>query len=325
MILITGATGLVGSHLLKELAKTNSNIVALYNKKKPSTDLEKLAHWKQVDILDIVAFEEAMIGVKQVYHCAAMVSFNAKDKNQIHHLNIEGTKNVVNACLNNGIEKLVHVSSVATLDRFKDGELINERMQGNVDNKGNSEYAKSKTASEMEVWRAIGEGLNAVIVNPSIILGAANWDNSSTAIFKNCYNEFPWYANGSNGFVDVEDVVKAMIGLMNSNISNERFIVSGWNLSYKELFDTIAKNFNKKQPSKLATPFLSAIAWRVEKLKSLFTGKNPLLTKETARTAQNKIAYDNAKLLKALPVFTFGQFENTVHRICNELKAKYNL
>lgn len=325
MILITGATGLVGSHLIKELAKTNSNIIALYNKTKPSADLEKFAEWKQVDILDIVALEEVMIGVKQVYHCAAMVSFNAKDKNQIHHLNIEGTKNVVNACLNNRVEKLVHVSSVATLDRFKDGELINERMQGNVDDKENSEYAKSKTASEMEVWRAIGEGLNAVIVNPSIILGAANWDNSSTAIFKNCYNEFPWYTNGSNGFVDVEDVVKAMIGLMNSNISNERFIVSGWNLSYKELFDTVAKNFNKKQPSKLATPFLSAIAWRVEKLKSLFTGKNPLLTKETARTAQNKIAYDNAKLLKALPVFTFGQFENTVHRICNELKAKYNL
>lgn len=325
MILVTGATGLVGSHLVKELAKTNSDVVALYNKTKPSAEQEKLATWKQIDILDIVALEEAMIGVKQVYHCAAMVSFNAKDKNQIHHLNIEGTKNVVNTCLNNGIEKLVHVSSVATLDRFKDGDLINERMQGSVNDKENSEYAKSKTASEMEIWRAIGEGLNAVIVNPSIILGAGNWNNSSTAIFKNCYNEFPWHTNGSNGFVDVEDVVKAMIGLMNSNISNERFIVSGWNLSYKELFDTVAKNFNKKQPSKLATPFLSAIAWRVEKLKSLFTGKNPLLTKETARTAQKKIAYDNAKLLKALPVFTFGQFENTVHRICNELKAKYNL
>lgn len=325
MILVTGATGLVGSHLVKELAKTNSDVVALYNKTKPSAEQEKLATWKQIDILDIVALEEAMIGVKQVYHCAAMVSFNAKDKNQIHHLNIEGTKNVVNACLNNGIEKLVHVSSVATLDRFKDGELINERMQGNVDNKENSEYAKSKTASEMEVWRAIGEGLNAVIVNPSIILGAANWDNSSTAIFKNCYNEFPWYTNGSNGFVDVEDVVKAMIGLMNSNISNERFIVSGWNLSYKELFDTVAKNFNKKRPSKLATPFLSAIAWRIEKLKSIFTNKNPLLTKETARTAQKNIAYDNTKLIKALPGFTFTNCENAIERICNELKAKYNL
>ncbi len=324
MILITGATGLVGSHLLKELSKNNASVIALYNKTKPGANIEKLATWKQVDILDIVALEDVMQDIKQVYHCAAMVSFNAKDKNQIHHLNIEGTKNVVNACLNNGIEKLVHVSSVATLDRFNKGELITEKMNGNNSNE-NSEYAKSKLASEMEVWRAIGEGLNAVIVNPSIILGAANWDNSSTAIFKNCYNEFPWYTNGSNGFVDVQDVVKAMIALMSSDITNERFILNGWNLSYKELFDAIAKQFNKKQPTKLATPFLASIAWRVEKVKSLFTGKNPLLTKETAASAQKNIAYNNSKLIKALPGFTFNTFENTVQRVCDELKLKYNL
>lgn len=324
MILVTGATGLLGSHLINELAKNNSNIVALYNKTKPSADLEKLAQWKQVDILDIVALEEMMQGVKQAYHCAAIVSFQAKDKNLIHHFNVEGTKNVVNACLNNGIEKLVHVSSVATLDRFKDGELITEKMNGNSSTE-NTEYAKSKIASEAEVWRAIAEGLNAVIVNPSIILGAGNWNNSSTAIFKNCYNEFPWYTNGSNGFVDVEDVVKAMIALMNSDATNERFIINGFNLSYKQLFDAIATNFNKKQPSKLATPFLSAIAWRVERLKSLFTGKSPLLTKETARTAQKNIAYDNSKLLKALPAFTYNNLENCIERICKELKEKYNL
>lgn len=324
MILITGATGLVGSHLVKELAKTNQNIVALYNKTKPSAQQEKLATWKQVNILDVVALEEAMQGVTQVYHCAAVVSFQAKDKNLIHHFNVEGTKNVVNICLNIGVEKLVHVSSVATLDRFKNGELITEKMSDSNSSE-NSEYAKSKIASEMEVWRAIGEGLNAVIVNPSIILGAANWHNSSTAIFKNCYNEFPWYTNGSNGFVDVEDVVKAMIGLMNSSITNERFIVNGYNFTYKNLFDIIAKNFNKKQPTKLATPLLSAIAWRVEKLKSIFTGKSPLLTKETARTAQKSIAYDSSKLLKALPAFAYNNIETSVKRVCEELKEKYNL
>ncbi len=324
MILVTGATGLVGSHLVKELAKTNRNIVALYNKKKPSDELKKLADWKQVDILDVVALNEIMQDVKQVYHCAAVVSFQAKDKHHIHHLNIEGTKNVVNISLNNGIEKLVHVSSVATLDRFKNGELITEKISGNNSSE-NSEYAKSKIASEMEVWRAMGEGLNVIIVNPSIILGTANWDAGSSAIFKNCYNEFPWYTNGSNGFVDVEDVAKAMIALMNSDIINERFIINGYNISYKNLFDAIAKNFNKRQPSKLATPFLSAIAWRVEKLKTLFTDRSPLLTRETARTAQKNIAYDNSKLLKALPDFSYNAFENCIERICNELKVKYNL
>lgn len=325
MILITGATGLVGSHLLKELSKKNTSIIALYNNTKPNADIEKIATWQQVDILDIVTLEEVMQGVKQVYHCAAMVSFNAKDKQHIHHLNIEGTKNVVNACLNNGIEKLIHVSSVATLNRFKDGELINEKMQGNINDKENSEYAKSKTASEMEVWRAIGEGLNAVIVNPSIILGAANWDNGSTAIFKNCYNEFPWYTNGSNGFVDVQDVAKAMILLMHSSISNERFIINAHNLPYKNLFDAIAKQFNKKPPIRLATPFLAAIAWRIEKLKSIITGKNPLLTKETARTAQKNIAYNNAKLLQAFASFSYTPLYKSIERICEELKIKYNL
>ena len=324
MILITGATGLVGSHLLKELSKNNTSIIALYNSTKPNADIEKLATWKQVDILDIVALEDAMQGVKQVYHCAAIVSFNTKDKQHIHHLNIEGTKNVVNTCLNFGVEKLVHVSSVATLDRFKNGELITEKISGNNSTE-NSEYAKSKIASEMEVWRAIGEGLNAVIVNPSIILGAANWNTGSTAIFKNCYNEFPWYTNGSNGFVDVEDVAKAMILLMNSNISNERFIINGWDLSYKELFDAIAKQFNKKQPSKLATPFLAAIAWRVEKLKSIFTKKNPLLTKETAASAQKNIAYNNTKLLNIFPSFVYTNFEISIEKICKELKVKYRL
>lgn len=324
MILITGATGLVGSHLLKELAKENTNIVALYHNSQPSTNLLPLATWKKVDILDIVEVEEIMLEITQVYHCAALVSFNSSDKNKMHHLNIEGTKNIVNASINNNVKKLVHVSSVATLDRFKPGELITETFTNNNSDE-NSEYAKSKIASETEVWRAIGEGLSAVIVNPSIILGESNWNIGSTALFKNCYNEFPWYTNGSNGFVDVEDVAKAMIALMKSSISNERFILNGCNESYKNLFELIAKEFNKKPAYKLATPFLSAIAWRVEKLKSIFTNKKPLITKETANTALKEIKYCNQKLLKTLPNFKYTSLSVTVERVCKQLKVKYNL
>ena len=324
MIIVTGASGLVGSHIIKELSLQQKNIVALYNTTAPSKELESLATWKQVDILDIVEVEEIFKNADQVYHCAALVSFNPKEKKQIHKLNLEGTKNVVNACLSCGVKKLVHVSSVAALGRIRPEEKINESMNWSEET-SNSEYGKTKYLSEMEVWRGIGEGLKAVIVNPSIILGASNWNSGSTAIFKNVYDEFPWYTNGSSGFVDVVDVAKAMIALMNSDISSERFILSGWNLPYKKVFDEIAINFNKKLPSKKVTAFIAAIVWRLKKLESYFTGKNPLLTKETAATALTNVEYDNSKLLKAIPEFKYSNFEESIQRICHELKLKYNL
>lgn len=324
MIIVTGASGLVGSHIIKELSLQQKNIIALYNTTAVSKELESLATWKQVDILDIVEVEEIFKNADQVYHCAALVSFNPKEKKKIHKLNLEGTKNVVNACLSCGVKKLVHVSSVAALGRIRPGEKINESMNWSEET-SNSEYGKTKYLSEMEVWRGIGEGLKAVIVNPSIILGASNWNSGSTAIFKNVYDEFPWYTNGSSGFVDVVDVAKAMIALMNSDISSERFILSGWNLPYKKVFDEIAINFNKKLPSKKVTAFIAAIVWRLKKLESYFTGKNPLLTKETAATALTNVEYDNSKLLKAIPEFKYSNFEESIQRICDELKLKYNL
>ena len=324
MIIVTGASGLVGSHIIKELSIQQKNIIALYNTTAPSKEQESLATWKQVDILDIVEVEEIFKNADQVYHCAALVSFNPKEKKKIHKLNLEGTKNVVNACLSCGVKKLVHVSSVAALGRIRPEEKINESMNWSEET-NNSEYGKTKYLSEMEVWRGIGEGLKAVIVNPSIILGASNWNSGSTAIFKNVYDEFPWYTNGSSGFVDVVDVAKAMIALMNSDISSERFILSGWNLPYKKVFDEIAINFNKKLPSKKVTAFIAAIVWRLKKLESYFTGKNPLLTKETAATALTNVEYDNSKLLKAIPEFKYSNFEESIQRICDELKLKYNL
>lgn len=325
MIVVTGATGLVGSHLVKELAKhSHNNIVALYHNTAPTPQLQQLATWNQIDILDINALEGALQHAKRVYHCAALVSFNPRQKKLLHQLNIEGTKNVVNACINCGVEKLVHVSSVAALNRNRNGVPVTEKF-GDATDKDNSEYGKTKMLSEMEVWRAIGEGLNAVIVNPTIILGSGNWHIGSTAIFKSAYNEFAWYTNGTNGFVDVADVVQAMMQLMNSNITNERFIVSGHNTSYKNLFATIAKHFNKKPPHKLVTPLLAQVVWRLEYIKSLLTKSNPLLTKETAASAQANVVFDNSKLLQSLPGFTYNSLEQSVQRICSELREQYSL
>jgi dihydroflavonol-4-reductase len=323
-ILVTGASGLVGSHLVQLLIQQGKHVRAIYRNTIPTFEYANKVEWIKGDILDVISLEEALNDVQHVYHCAAIVSFNPKEKRQLQNTNIVGTANVVNACLNAGVEKLLHVSSVSALGRIRKDEIISEKMKWSPQT-SNSEYGKTKWLAEMEVWRGVGEGLNAVIVNPTIILGAADWNKSSTAIFKNIYNEFPWYTEGITGFVDVADVVSLMTTLMDSNISSERFIISAENITYHHLFNMVAKAFGKRQPHKLVTPFIASVVWRLEKIKAAFTGKNPLITKETAATAQAKVHFDNSKLLKYLPAFAYQPLEQSIQRICNEFKKKYNL
>ncbi len=323
MILVTGANGLVGSHLITKLLQQGKQVRALYrNTHLPITSNN--IEWFKADILDVVGLDEAMQGITQVYHCAAIVSFDPKGKDLLHKTNVEGTANVVNACINNAIEKLLFVSSVASLGRANAEATITELSKW-IESSNNSAYAKSKYLAEMEVWRGIGEGLQAVIVNPSIILGNGDWTKGSAAIFKSAYDEFAWYTTGINGFVDVQDVVSAMVQLMDSSIVAERFIVSAENSSYQQLFTQIAIAFKKQPPHKKVTSFLAAIVWRLEALKAMFTNSKPLLTKETAHTAQTKINYDNSKLLKVLPSFTYTSLPNSIERICKELQVRYQL
>ncbi len=324
MILVTGATGLVGSHLIRELVRQGKTVRALYRSSVPAMDVAGKIQWLKGDILDIVSLEEAMQGVTHVYHCAAAVSFHPKKKDLLHQTNIEGTANVVNACLASGVQKLVFVSSVAALGRIREKEAINETMNWTAET-SNSEYGKSKYLAEMEVWRGIGEGLNAVMVNPVIILGAGDWTTGSSAIFKSAYDEFPWYTEGTSGFVDVQDVVKAMVLLMESDISAQRFILSGANVSYREIFNLIAQQFHKRPPHRKVTPLLAEIVWRVEAIKGKLTGKDPLLTKETARTAQAKVHINNSKLKQFLPGFEYTPVAEAIRRICEEMRVKYHL
>ncbi len=323
-ILVTGATGLVGSHLIKTLVQQGKQVKALYRTSIPTMFASTNIEWVRADILDMVALEEAMQNIQQVYHCAAVVSFTAKNKNLLHHTNIQGTANVVNACINCGVKKLVFVSSVAALGRIREDKPIDETMNWTPET-SNSEYGKSKYLAEMEVWRAIGEGLDAVMVNPVIMLGAGNWEKGSSEIFKSAYDEFPWYTTGTGGFVHVQDVVNAMTQLMDSNITAQRFIISAENLSYREIFTQIATAFNKKPPHKHATAFLSNMVWRLAKLKAMFTGKEPMLTKETAATAQAKVSFNNGKLLQTLPNFKYTPIHQSIKNICAELKQINNL
>jgi dihydroflavonol-4-reductase len=324
MILVTGASGLVGSHLVAQLVKEGKPVRALYRAALPVIEGAEKIEWIQGDILDVVALEEAMADVVQVYHCAAIVSFNPKKKKVLYQTNVEGTANVVNACLHAGVQKMVFVSSVAALGRIREDITINETMNWSEET-SNSEYGKTKYFAEMEIWRGIGEGLDAVIVNPVIILGAGNWETGSSELFKAAYDEFPWYAEGSGGFVDVADVAKAMILLMDSPVSTQRFILCADSLPYKDVFSRIAKNFGKKPAHRKVTPLLASLVWRWEALKAFFTGKDPMLTKETARTAAAKVRFDNSKLHKLFPNFQYTSVETSLQRICAELKKKHNL
>jgi dihydroflavonol-4-reductase len=319
MILVTGGTGLVGNYLLAQLVAQGKQVRALYRSSIPTDHANTaMITWVQGDILDYASLQDAMEGCTQLYHCAATVSFHPKRKAELFKINVEGTANVVNAALETGIQKMVHVSSVAALGRIRTDGMVNETMNWTPET-SNSVYGQSKYMGEMEVWRGIGEGLNAVVVNPSIILGAGDWNKGSSEIFKSAYEEFPWYAGGTSGFVDVRDVVRAMVMLMDSEIQAQRFIVSGHNAGYREVFEKIARAFGKKPPHRAVTPFLAGLVWRWEGLKSRFTGKEPLLTKETAVTAQAKVYFDNSKIKAHLPGFDFTPLADTIADACARL------
>jgi dihydroflavonol-4-reductase len=319
-VFITGGTGFLGAYIIKELVEKGYQVRALRRTPKipffiPAVIFEKV-EWISGDVLDIPFLELAIADSDIVIHSAAKISFSAKDRNEMFQTNVDGTTNVVNAALMNNVKRLVYVSSVAALGRTMNGDTVNENKKWE-DSKMNTNYAISKYYAEMEIWRAMGEGMNTVIVNPSTILGYGDWNTGSCAIFKNVFNEFPWYTNGVNGFVDVEDVARATVLLMESDIENQRFILNGGNWSFRQLFNTIADGFNKKHPHKEATAFLAEIAWRLEKIKAVVSGKNPLLTKESARVAQTRTFFDNSKILQMLNGFQFSPLEKTIVTACN--------
>jgi nucleoside-diphosphate-sugar epimerase len=258
-----------------------------------------------------------MEGVDTVIHSAAIVSFIKKERQNMYQVNVEGTANVVNMMLEKNIRRLVHISSVAALGRSEAGGHVNEEKKWE-ESKVNTHYAKSKYKAELQVWRGICEGLEAVILNPSTILGYGDWNNGSSAIFKNVLEEFKWYVSGINGFVDVEDAAKVAVLMMESNINEQRYIVNGDTWAFKKIQDTIADAFGKKRPGRHTTAFLMNVAWRLEKIKSFFTGKKPMLTKESARVAQSKTWFENDKLLKALPGFSFTPLEETIKKACEK-------
>lgn len=323
MILVTGATGLLGSQLIRELIHNgHTNIRGLKRKSsnlKFVKDIQDQVEWFDADILDVVALEEAFKGITKVYHCAAIVSFDPNMRDIMYQTNVEGTANVVNLAIEQEVQKLVHVSSIAALGRAVEGVKIDENIEWEDSNE-NSWYAVTKYNAEMEVWRGVAEGLNVGVVNPSIILGKGNWSNDSSAFFKIIWKGMPFFPCGSNGFVDVHDVAKAMVRIMESPINNERYILNGADLKYEALFNTIAKHLKKKPSHIKITPLIGAIGWRVEKIRAFLKGKMPVITKETVRTTSKNYSYDSSKIKNEVG-FEFKPMEETLARISNEFLA----
>ena len=312
----------MGSYIIKELVEKNYSVRAIRRStsKLPfyiSPSIFEKVQWVDGDILDTVSLEDAMDGVSMVIHSAAMISFDKEDKDEMYHVNAIGTANVVNAAIEKNISRLVHVSSVAAIGRTRANSHINEEKKWQ-ENSNNTHYAISKYRAEMEVWRAVGEGLNAVIINPSTVLGYGDWNTSSCRIFKSVYDGFPWYSTGVNGFVDIEDVAKVAVLLLENKISEQRFIINADNWSFQQLFNTIADSFGKKRPSRKATPGLVNFILKMEKVKSLFGGNKPLLTKESARVANSHTYFENDKLLKTLPEFSFTPLSESIAKACKK-------
>ncbi|WP_109675429.1 NAD-dependent epimerase/dehydratase family protein [Dyadobacter jejuensis] len=328
-VLITGATGLVGSITCKLLLADGHQVFALVranSERSLLAGIQSRINWVEGDVLDPGSLEQAMEGMDYVVHAAAVVSFVPKDRPMMYQVNQRGTANVVNACLQFGVRKLCHVSSIAALGRPDSRKLatgstvvLNENQKWE-DSPENSEYAKTKQLAELEVWRGIAEGLEAVIVNPTLILGEGDWGKSSTQIFRYVYQENPFYTEGVANYVDVHDVASVIIRLLFSEISGERFLLNAGNISYKDLFFMIADAMGKRRPRYAVGKTLAGVIWRVEAVRTWLLGTKPLITKETAQSSARKITYDHSKIKNTIG-FEFTPLQDTITRVCESLKA----
>jgi len=330
MILVTGGTGLVGAHLLYKLVSENEKVRATYRNERKIANTKRVfsyyikdyntlfnaIEWIQADLLDVPALSEAFIGVTKVYHCAAFVSFEPDKYRLLRKTNIEGTANIVNLGVSNNIEKLCYVSSIATLGNTLNNEFISEETNWNPED-DNSVYAITKYGAEMEVWRGTQEGLDAVMVNPGVILGSGIWRYGTGNLFKKAQKGLKYYTSGTVGLVSVDDVISVMIKLMNSNIINQRFVLVAENWTYKDFLQALAKAVNAEPPKKLTSNSLLNIAWKLDWLKHKITGKRRQLTKHIAKSLTTETHYSSDKLKTALN-YEFKSVDKAIAAIGNQ-------
>jgi nucleoside-diphosphate-sugar epimerase len=338
MIFVTGGTGLIGAHLLYELTKAGRSVKALkretsnlrqvkkifsYYTDEPEILFEKI-EWVNGDILDYFSLENLLEDVTEVYHCAAIVSFRSDERQKMISNNVAGTENVVNAALENGVEKICHVSSIAALGRLQNEQPVTEETNW-VPSKKVTGYSESKFFSEAEIWRGIEEGLNAVIVNPSIVLGPGNWDAGSPKLFKTIWDGMPFYTKGITGFVDVKDVVKAMILLMETSnfemAKNQRFLLNSEDTSYQNLFNQIADELDKPKPKYYTSDWLLGIVWRAATLWGWITRRPSMITREAVSNSNRINHFEGSKITRALN-FSYLPLSESIRQTSEILKEE---
>jgi dihydroflavonol-4-reductase len=325
MIAVTGANGLLGSFIIRKLIQEQKPFVAIKRAGSDTTLLQDVAEkiqWRTADVLNPFMLADALEGCTRVIHAAAIVSFNPHRANEVLEINAVGTRNVVNVCLQQNIKRLVHISSVAALGRQKEQTLIQEDNKW-VDNPMNSVYANSKYKAELEVFRGQEEGLNTVILNPSIILAPADWNRSSAKLFKYAWNHRPFYIDASLNYVDVRDVAFCAYQLLESKFEAQRFIANAGNISFKKFFEKTANKFDVKPPSiRLSKNIVKGVA-RVERVRTWFTRSEPIITRETAQLVGNQFLYDNKKIKNNLN-FEFQTLDNTLEWCCDYYNKKFD-
>ena len=316
MVLVTGGTGLVGAHLLLHLIENGETVRAIYRNPnkiqktksifelyKKGNLLEKI-NWLEADILDVPSLENAFIGIDYVYHCAALISFDPKDEDALRKTNIEGTANMVNFSIANGITKFCFVSSIAALGDLAAHETyITEDTDWNPE-KPHSDYAISKYGAEMEVWRGLQEGLDVIIINPGVILGPIPktkiHEQGSSELYQRVADGLSFYTMGNTGFIAIPDVVKIAHNLMRSEIKNERFTLIAENITFKDILNTIADALGVKRPKIHAKPLFMNFLWIADALFSILFFQKRRLTKATAKASYSKNLYSNEKIKTAL-------------------------
>ncbi len=320
MIFVTGANGLLGSHICKALIDKNYQVKALVRKGSDQSLLNQIEQHIEIVHGDILVPEELntyLTGVDTIIHCAAIVSFHQADKALMQEVNVTGTTNMVNLALNHNINYFIQISSVAAIGRLLGKGTVDETSKWE-ESKFNSNYANSKHLAELEVWRSMEEGLEAVVLNPSVIIAPDHFDRSSGQLFKYVWEENLFYPDGLINYVDVNDVTEAILTCLKDKIKTERFILNGGAVTYKSLFEGIATRLNKKPPKYKSHHLLIKIGMYLDWFKSLFTGKRPIITKETVLLSGAEIYFNNEKAKTKLNI-SFAPLSGTLDWACNKI------
>jgi dihydroflavonol-4-reductase len=325
-ILVTGGTGLLGSHLIWHLVSAGTRVKATYRRNNRERvrkvfgyysqnpdELYQSIEWIECDSCNYGCLKAAMEGITHVYNCASIVNFSRDESDKVISNNLSATSNIVEACLEAGIKKLCHVSSVATIGAT-DGNLAADETLGFDPDGDHHAYGRSKYLSEESVWNGISRGLNAVIVNPSIILGPGFWKTGSSALFTTAARGFMFYTDGIKSYVDVNDVAKVMILLMESDISGERFLVASGNLGTREFFNLVAESVGIKGPNIKIPFFLSPVINIAADVLQFLTRQKFPLTRDILKVAWNKVGYDNSKISNYTG-YTFTPLQETIRNI----------